>query len=288
MNILTNYLNILFDPEDSTCYALNPMGYRVYPITKVFEDIKELPNFVCINALDGSKDNNPTADWHRADLPRRADVNVIKLRSFLIEADKIGLEEQADLVDKLKLPYSTATFSGGKSIHFIISLTEPLTDINEYKQLACQIFAALGGDALVDTQNKNPSRLSRFPEALREGKKQELLDVRDRVNIIALKQWLRSRGIPEDYGKEKEILQFKGLNQNISYLRPFTQRYLQQGAPNGSRNKFLYSVACDFAERGYDESQCIEMTEDKSGLDIEEMKITIRSAYNRIIGKGNN
>lgn len=160
------FLETLFQPGEATCYTESPHGYRVSLAPT------EASLFFCINALHPSADLNPTKDWHSAGLPRRADHNVVSFRNFLLEFDQGSLEEQQRLVLS-KIPVSAITFSGSKSLHFLISLKDPLHSLTEYKHVARRLFKLFPN---ADSSCRNPSRLSRLPQVLRPdtGRMQEL------------------------------------------------------------------------------------------------------------------
>lgn len=167
------FLNLLFDEGQVSCFTENPHGYKVSHSPRS-DDL-----FFCINALHPSKDLNPTKEWHDEHKPRRADVNVVCYRNFLIEIDNMPLEEQIQYVTS-KVPVSTIVYSGGRSYHFIISLETPLASATEYAEVArrlCKLFPE------ADRTMKNPSRLSRLPSRIRPetNKKQELHHLGKRV-----------------------------------------------------------------------------------------------------------
>lgn len=93
-----------------------------------------------------------------------SDVNVTDFRYCLVEADGISLEEQYRKVDELRLPVAIMVYSGGRSIHAIVKVDA--VNAAEYKRRVSEIYDLFKGDdgkSLIDTQNKNPARLSRFP-----------------------------------------------------------------------------------------------------------------------------
>lgn len=172
------FLALLFDPDQQTCFAKDAKGWSVKPAPEV-GDI-----FFSINALSPIVDTNPTESWHRHDLPRRADHNVICHRNFLLEIDNMPLNQQIAYVEASKLPVSAITFSGSKSYHFIISLEEPINS-SEYAKLANGLMRLLPA---ADKSTKNPSRLSRLPGVLRPETKlmQELVYLGARINRSCL------------------------------------------------------------------------------------------------------
>ena len=157
MNDLKSFLSILFDEGQATCFShtAEGIGVHLHPIER---DI-----FFSINAIHPYKDANPTQTWHDAHKPRRADHNVVCYRNFLLEVDKIPLAQQREYLES-RIPFSTLVYSGGKSMHAIISLETPLQTPAAYRDLARRIHAYLPE---IDHTTKNPSRLSRLPFRMR-------------------------------------------------------------------------------------------------------------------------
>lgn len=115
----------------------------------------------------------------------RKSENVAAFRNFLLEIDNQSLEFQRALIAKIEalgMPVALATFSGGKSIHMIVSLIDGLPTtgsqaerIQVYKRhwqaLAAHIETKLaGGEALFDRACQDPARLSRLPGAHESGR----------------------------------------------------------------------------------------------------------------------
>lgn len=176
---ITDFLRVLFGNSDwQTCFTPDKKGTEIFP----FPDSEDL--FFSINELDGHRDHNPTESYHRSDKPRRADHNVVCLRNFLIELDEMPISEQQDYV-YAHVPTTASVHSGGKSIHFIISLEEPLASIDDYREVAERLHLLL---PKADPACKNPSRLSRLPGRIRPdtGKEQSLLQLGARIPNAAL------------------------------------------------------------------------------------------------------
>lgn len=279
MDDLNKFFNVLFDIDEdsSTCFAKDNKGTTVLPIKKNI-NIK-WAEFFTINELHPFHNFNPSKEWHDENIPVRADHNVINYRNFLVEMDKISIEDQKKLVEDIKMPYSTATFSGGKSIHYIISLEKPFTDRKDYDRLVRRLYKAIGTD-FVDNANKNPSRLSRFPNALRKEKNkvQKLLEVKSRINFEDLQNWITER-IGED--TELEVI-FKHIENK--HITAFTRDFLMFGAPNGERNINLFKAVCNLTNL-HTEDEIYLMVKpicDKMGLDDFEIKNTIKSGINKV------
>lgn len=274
------FFNLLFDEDEKTCFAKFPGGTKVYSIDS-HPTVGSFAQFFCINPLHPTQDLNPTENYHSSDLPRRADANVIKYRNILIEMDDLSLEDQVKVIKESNFPYSTATYSGGKSIHFIISLEDPVATISEYKRLVERVQQALGGKGVVDLANKNPSRLSRFPNVMRQDKDkfQKLLKIQGRIKFSVLNEWLLSRGVPEQV--ESTYVPDMTISKD-KHMSGFTMNFIMMGGVPGERNQSLFKAACDLARCGYELDECFDMLIQASGLTPSEARTTIRSAYNKV------
>lgn len=94
-----------------------------------------------------------------------ADVNITAFRFALIEFDSVPLDLQLSLLACLPLPINAILTSGGKSVHAWIRINAKNSDA--YRVTVRQLLDLLKPYG-VDQANKNPSRLSRLPGALRE------------------------------------------------------------------------------------------------------------------------
>jgi hypothetical protein len=94
-----------------------------------------------------------------------ADVNVTAFRFALLESDKLPVELQLSLFAKLRLPVAAVLSSGGRSVHTWVKVDA--RDAGDYRATVAEMLGILARFG-VDGKNKNPSRLSRLPGALRE------------------------------------------------------------------------------------------------------------------------
>jgi len=279
------YYRILFDANDHVTHTNVPQGVSVQPVD---------PNTVCelvtLNALDPLVDRKPRQPWHAADKPRRADCNVTSLRSFLLEWDKAGsVEEQLKRVKLMGLPFSTAVHSGGKSLHVVVSLTEP-TDAVTYRHVGAMLRAAFPG---CDRSVGNPSRLTRAPNVTRSSTDttQTLLDCRGRVAMETLMAWLQMvPGVgdikPFSVPKKKAPLR-PGMT---PVWTEHTRRFLAYSAGEGDRHYCLIRAAYEYAlnnipldvaleQLGAAWSRCTENRE-------QELEQTIQYAYDNLENPG--
>ena len=122
---------------------------------------KEAGAWIRFNPLDGKGVKNE---------------NVTDYRYTLVECDNMELSKQREIIEQLRLPVACLVFSGKKSIHAIVHVDADNKE--EYRKRVEYIYRICQGAGLtVDIQNKNPSRLSRMPGVMRNGKLQELLAV---------------------------------------------------------------------------------------------------------------
>ena len=169
---LIRYLEALFDSTDN-------VGY----VTKSFEhDGKYMPTRGSWDRTAGDLiealkrcggdigsvlgDYNPAVGaWIRfnpLDGNGVKNANVTDFRFALVESDHMELEKQNALIRELELPVAALVYSGGKSVHAIVRIEAATYE--EYRKRVDYLYSVLKKNGMdVDTQNKNPSRLSRMP-----------------------------------------------------------------------------------------------------------------------------
>lgn len=189
VNEITRYLETLFDPGENVGYVTgswektDDKGTRWLPqkgcwdrtagqliealnhcngdIGAVLGDYnQEAGAWIRFNPLDGNGCKNE---------------NVTEFRYALVESDAMDLEQQHAIIRELELPVACLVFSGKKSLHAIVHVEA--ADYNEYRKRVEYLYNICKKNGLIiDTQNKNPSRLSRLPGVMRAGKKQYIID----------------------------------------------------------------------------------------------------------------
>lgn len=101
--------------------------------------------------------------------------NVADYRYALVESDGMEIEKQNAILRELELPIACLVHSGRKSMHAIVRVDA--VDYAEYRKRVDYLYDVCQKNGIkVDTQNRNPSRLSRMPGIERDGKKQFLVD----------------------------------------------------------------------------------------------------------------
>lgn len=100
--------------------------------------------------------------------------NVTDFRYALVESDSMDLGRQNAIIRELELPVACLVHSGNKSLHAIVRVDA--ADYGEYKKRVDYLYnVCQKNDLKTDNQNRNPSRLSRMPGVIRNGRKQFLI-----------------------------------------------------------------------------------------------------------------
>lgn len=101
--------------------------------------------------------------------------NVTDYRFALVESDSMELEKQNAVLRELELPIAVLMYSGGKSLHAIVRIEA--ADYTEYRKRVDYLYDICKKNGIeIDTQNRNPSRLSRMPGIIRGDRKQYIID----------------------------------------------------------------------------------------------------------------
>lgn len=118
--------------------------------------------------------------------------NVTEYRFALVECDTLDLDKQNALIRELELPCAAVVYSGKKSIHAIVRVDA--ANKAEYQKRVEYLYAVCKKNGLeLDSQNKNPSRLSRMPGVIRNGQKQYLLDTNiGKASFVEWKDWIEA------------------------------------------------------------------------------------------------
>lgn len=272
---LNKFFELLFpDRASATCFTNSIKGIAVTPVYP--HEIRVKAERFCINPLMLDRDNNPTEGWHNSDKGRRADVNVTEFRNILCEFDKNTIEEQIEWLNNSRLPYSAVIHSGKKSLHVIISLETPLRSKKEYNNLAKKLYAAIKNTGIkVDDSTSNPSRLSRYPGAIRSdtGVEQRLIYVGERVRNGILKTWIKQRA-PAQLNKIKTTSAKRRDNETA-------HRFVSKTTAKLIKEHIHYTESRHTAFK----KAAVQLR--KSGFTIEEIEEMLLPAYRAVIPERN-
>ena len=104
-------------------------------------------------------------------------ANVTEFRYALVESDSLPIEKQKPMIEAMNLPCAAIVSSGGKSVHAIVRV-DAGNQYDLYRKRVERLYDYCRKHGFEpDTQNKNPSRLSRMPGVTRGEQTQELLAI---------------------------------------------------------------------------------------------------------------
>ena len=182
--MLARYIETLYQPEETVGFATQVKADnhgRYKPVNtnlslKAADFIERLEQCGSIKEVIGPYRPECGA-WIRMnplDGKGQADKNVVAFRYVLIESDTLPKEEQERFYRRYELPIACLVDSAGKSVHAVVHIDAP--GEQEYRKRVNYLFRFLEARGFpVDNANKNPSRLSRMPGAMRGGAMQTLL-----------------------------------------------------------------------------------------------------------------
>ncbi len=246
---MSDFIRTLFNADELVCAGnLYETGMRKPQHAEGCE-------FVAINPLQG----------------KRCDANVTAFRNILIEADTLAPDLQLARMTGLAMPYSTAVHSGGKSIHFVIALTEALPSRAAYDVLTRCVFRALEKLGYpVDDACKNPSRFTRMPGTIRpdKGTAQALLEVKGRVTLAQLEAWLDKHGFSIETQSERVYDQPRSQWQRM--LSGLTMNFLMCGAEQGQKHRACTRAAADMADCNVQKEEAFRRISSAPGISQEQ------------------
>ena len=180
------------------------------------------------------------------------DSNVTAFRFALVECDNVPIPRQFALIKELELPVAALVHSGGKSLHAIVRVEADSYD--QYRERVDFLYEVCGKNGLtMDRQNRNPSRLSRMPGVLRNGRKQWLIGTGiGKASWAEWRDWIE--GINDDLPDIEEV----SLDEDEPELAPaLIDGVLRQGhklliaGPSKAGKSFaLIQLAIALAEGG--------------------------------------
>lgn len=102
-------------------------------------------------------------------------TDIASFKYALVESDSLDIGKQLSIIHQLELPVAAVVYSGAKSIHAIVKVDA--SDNKEYRERVSYLYKICDKNGLeVDSQNKNPSRLSRMPGCIRGNHKQFIIE----------------------------------------------------------------------------------------------------------------
>lgn len=203
---IIRYLEALFEPEEKVGYVMQSYekDNRYVPANKGAYDrtagqlVELLKRYGDVGAVLG--DYNPRAGaWIRFNpLDGRGikNENVTEFRYALVESDNVDVEQQNAIIRELELPVAALVYSGKKSLHAIVHIDAD--NYEEYRRRVDFLYQICQKNGLQpDTQNRNPSRLSRIPGVQRGENRQYIVDTNiGKANWDEWREWIE--GVNDD------------------------------------------------------------------------------------------
>ena len=259
---LIDYLGTLFSPDDYVGYVTETFeaedGERKptrgnYDRTagQLIEALKKCGDD--LGAVLGDYDPG-TGAWIRfnpLDGKGVKNDNVTAFRFALIESDSMELGEQNAIIRELELPVACLVYSGGKSLHAIVRIDA--ASYEEYRTRVDYLYSVCEKNGMkVDKQNRNPSRLSRLPGAVRNGHKQFLVDANiGKASWSEWREWIES--VSDDLPDPENMAE---AWDNLPQLAPPLiegvlrkgHKLLLAGSSKAGKSYALIELCCSIAE----------------------------------------
>ena len=183
---IIRYLEALFEPDEKVGYVMQSYEKdgKFIPANKGAYDRTAGQLIAHLSKCGGDVgavlgDYNPKAGaWIRfnpLDGKGIKNENVTEFRYALVESDNVDIETQNAIIRELELPVAVLVYSGKKSLHAIVRIDAD--NYEEYRRRVDFLYQICQKNGLQpDTQNRNPSRLSRIPGVQRGENKQYIVD----------------------------------------------------------------------------------------------------------------
>jgi hypothetical protein len=278
---MNDFFTTLFDKDEWVCFAPTVKSTRAFALKS---KTKRDTEFFTINPIVPHK--------------TRAIKNIEKFRNFLIEIDEdehkapVPLEIQEEIIKKCKLPYTTKLFTGNKSMHYIVSLKTPVEDratynmyFNAIANIVNNAAEELGYNIMIDDQVKDPSRMSRCPDALRIVPKkaiQELKEVKERVDLDG---WFEFHNVwPHDFANTtvhetpdmmKQVNHDASVDDKVDFVLNHMMKKMEY--VQGQMNKYQFTFARCLRRTGLTEDQVRNIIIGKFGKEDE--RHPVRQAF---------
>lgn len=261
VNHLTKYLEILFEAGENVGYVCDSWekegkflptkgcwdrtaGQLIQQLSQCNGDIgsvlgdykPEVGAWIRFNPLDGTGVKNE---------------NVTDFRFALVESDDMEIDKQNAIIRELELPVACLVHSGKKSLHAIVRIDADTYD--EYRKRVDYLYNVCKKNGLkVDSQNRNPSRLSRMPGVMRKGQKQFLVDTNiGKADWREWQEWIE--GINDDLPEPESMA---SVWDNLPELSPPLihgilrqgHKMLLAGPSKAGKSYALIQLVCAIAE----------------------------------------
>lgn len=237
------FFNTLFNENENVCFGRDLYDTAASPVNKVPGNCE----FFTLNPIR----------------TRRKGDDVTAFRNILIELDKDSIKKQLNRIKKIGVPYTSLVFSGGKSIHCIISLKQPLKDREEFTRYVFLAWTAYGFNK-IDDSCKDPARFTRFPNTVREdtGKVQDLIELKERIPNELFLSWCKSQ-LGSNKFMELYYPPIKPIYRIVSTKKTFshaTKKLIENGETEmPSRHAAFVTAVVQLKKSGYDDDEIYDL-----------------------------
>lgn len=241
------FFSVLFNKDENVCFGRDLYDTAASPVNKVPRNCE----FFTLNPIR----------------TRRRGEDVTAFRNILIELDKDSIKKQLNRIKKIGVPYTSLVFSGGKSIHCIISLEQPLKDREEFTRYVFLAWMAYGFNK-IDNSCKDPARFTRFPNTVREdtGKVQDLIELKERIPNELFLSWCKSR-LGANKFREMYYPPIKPIYRIVSTKKTFsdaTRNLIENGETEmPSRHSAFVTAVVQLKKSGYDDDEIYDLLADR-------------------------
>ena len=258
---LTTYLETLFEASENVGYVtrsyekdgrfLPEKGCYDRTAGKLIELLSKCGGDLCSVIGDYNSGAGAWIRFNPLDGHGVKNENVTEYRYALVESDAMEIEAQNAIIRELELPVACLVHSGGKSLHAIVKIDAGSYD--EYRKRVDYLYSVCQKNGLkIDSQNRNPSRLSRMPGILRDGRKQFLVDTNiGKASYAEWKEWIES--VNDDLPEPESMA---GAWDNLPELSPPLidgvlrqgHKMLLAGPSKAGKSYALIELSCAIAE----------------------------------------
>lgn len=177
--------------------------------------------------------------------------NVTDFRFALVESDSMDIERQNAIIRELELPVACLVHSGGKSLHAIVRVDAATYE--EYRARVNYLYEVCQKNGLqIDSQNRNPSRLSRMPGVMRGERKQFLVGTGlGKASWAEWKEWIESVNdeLPDPENMEEVWDDLPALSPPlIEGVLRMGHKMLLAGPSKAGKSFALIEMCCAIAE----------------------------------------
>ena len=258
---LTTYLETLFEANENVGYVtrswekngkyLPSKGLCDRTAGRLIQELSKCEGDICKVIGDYSEKAGAWIRFNPLDGKGIKNENVTDFRYALVESDVMDLGRQKAIIEELELPVACLVYSAGKSLHAIVKIEA--YNYSEYRERVEYLYKVCEKNGLIiDKQNKNPSRLSRMPGIIRNGKKQYLLSTNiGKSGFEEWKEWIET--INDDLPEPESIA---SIWDNLPELSPSLidgvlrqgHKMLIAGPSKAGKSYALIEMCCAIAE----------------------------------------